>query len=201
MKAHPGWSCAWRPVTGATDLATGIDSPVRTPSSHSSSSTSQQAEVGRHEGADAERHHVTGHEVRHRDPARPPVPSDLGLLSDLGAEGRHRHLRPVLVEETQTDAEGDDHGDDHRVGAAPGQPRHQRRPEQKDQDRVSDLAEEDGGGAHLMRPSDVRPELSQPFRHLVGREPVGAAAQAREHLAGERPAASRSSSPDGARAR
>ena len=39
MKAHPGWSSAWRSVTGATDLATGIDSPVSTPSSHSSSST------------------------------------------------------------------------------------------------------------------------------------------------------------------
>ena len=39
MKAHPGWSCDWPSTTGATDLATGIDSPVSTPSSHSSSST------------------------------------------------------------------------------------------------------------------------------------------------------------------
>ena len=62
----------------------------------------QQAEVGRYQGADAERHHVAGHKVRDRDPARPSVPADLGFLSDLGAEGGHRHLRPVLVEEAQT---------------------------------------------------------------------------------------------------
>jgi hypothetical protein len=42
MKAQPGWSCGWRPARGATDLATGIDSPVSTPSSHSSSSTSSR---------------------------------------------------------------------------------------------------------------------------------------------------------------
>ena len=50
------------------------------------------------------------------------------------------------LKKPRPDAEGDDHGDDHRVGAAAGQPRHQRRPEQEDQDRVPDLTEEDGGG-------------------------------------------------------
>ena len=160
MKAHPGWSSGWRPVTGAADLATGIDSPVSTPFVALELVDLQQAEVGRNEVADAERHHVAGHEVRHRDPARPSVPANLGLLSDLGAERGHRHLRPVLVEEAQSDAEGDDHGDDHRVRAAAGQPRHQRRPEQEDQDRVADLAEEDSGGAHPVRAERVRPELA-----------------------------------------
>ena len=39
MNAHPGWSCGRRSETGASALTTGIDSPVKTPSSHSSSST------------------------------------------------------------------------------------------------------------------------------------------------------------------
>ena len=120
----------------------------------------QQAEVGWHEGADAKRYHVAGHEVSHRNPGHPSVPEGLGLVSDLAAEGGHRHFGPILVEEAQTDAEGDDHRNDHRVRAATGQPGHQRRPEQKNQDRVPDLAEEDGAGTHLMRTERVRPELS-----------------------------------------
>ena len=39
MNAQPGWSWCEGSVTGATALTTGIDSPVRMPSSHSSSST------------------------------------------------------------------------------------------------------------------------------------------------------------------
>jgi hypothetical protein len=81
-------------------------------------------------------------------------------VPDLAAEGGHRYLRPVLVEEAQTDAEGDDHRDNHRVSATTGQPRHQRCPEQKNQDRVSDLSEKDGGGMHPMGSERVRPELS-----------------------------------------
>ena len=54
------------------------------------------------------------------------------------------------LKKPETDAEGDDHGDDHRIGAAAGQPRHQRRPEQQDQDRVPDLAKEDGGCTDTM---------------------------------------------------
>ena len=160
MKAHPGWSSAWWSVTGCHRLG----HRHRLAGQHAFVALElvdlQQAEVGRHESADAKRYHVAGHEVRHRDPGRPSVPQDLGLVSDLAAEGGHRHLRPVLVEEAQTDAEGDDHRDDHRIGAATGQPRHQRRPEQEDQDRVPDLTEEDGGGTHPMRTERVRPELS-----------------------------------------
>ena len=85
----------------ATDLATGIDSPVRMPSSHSQLVDAEQAEVGRNERADAERHHVARHEVCDGDPARLAVPPDLGLLSDLGPERGHGHLRPVLVEEAR----------------------------------------------------------------------------------------------------
>ena len=81
-------------------------------------------------------------------------------MSNLAAKGGHRHLSPVLVEEAQTDAEGDDRRDDHRVRAATSQTRHQRRPEKKNKDWVPDLAEEDGTGTYPMGTERVWPELS-----------------------------------------
>ena len=120
----------------------------------------QQTDVGRYQNADAERHDVTGYEVRYFDPALPSVPANFGFLSDFGAERSHRHLRPVLVEEAQPDTQGDDHGDDHCVRTASGQPRYQGGDEQQDQDRVAELAEEDGRGVHPMRTERVRTELS-----------------------------------------
>ncbi len=107
-------------------------------------------------------------------------------MSDLAAEGGHRHFGPILVEEAQTDAEGDDHRNDHRVRAATGQAGHQRRSKQKNEDRVPDLAKEDGTGTHLTRAEGVWPELSQAFGHIVGREPIRATAQTRKHVVGRK---------------
>ena len=50
----------------ALDLTTGMDSPVRMPSSHSHSSAVSKAKVGRNEGPDPQRHHVTGYQLRDR---------------------------------------------------------------------------------------------------------------------------------------
>ena len=114
MKAHPGWSCGWRPATGAADLATGIDSPVSTPSSHSSSSTSSKRRSAgtrspmRSDTTSPGTRSVTGTRL-----ARPSLRTSASCRILARSDG-HRHLRPVLVEEAQTDAEGDDHGDDQR---------------------------------------------------------------------------------------
>ena len=102
----------------------------------------QQAQIGRHQSPDTQRHHVAGHQVRDRNPARASVPQHLGFVADLASQGFHGHLGPVLVEEPQADAEGDDHHDDHGVGATAGQRRHQGRAEQHHQDRVADLTEQ-----------------------------------------------------------
>ena len=143
MKAQPGWSCGRRPVTGRH----GLDHRHRLPGQDAFVALAlvdvEQAKVGRNEGPDAERHHVTRNEVRDGHPTRLAVPPNLGLLSNLSPERRHGLFCPVFVEEAEADAEEDDHGDDDGVGATAGEPRHERRPKQKEQDRVPDLAEED----------------------------------------------------------
>ena len=120
----------------------------------------QQAQVGRHQGPDTQRHHVARHQVRDRNPARASVPQHLGLVADVASQSFHGHLGPVLVEEPQADAEGDDHHDDDGVGATAGQRRHQGRGEQHDQDRVADLTEQHHAGTHPMGGECVRPELA-----------------------------------------
>jgi hypothetical protein len=142
----------------------------------------QQPQVGRDQIAQAQRCHVSGNKVHGRNPARLPVPADLGFLPDLGAEGSHRDLGPVLVEEAQADAEGDDHRDDQRVRTAPGQPRDKRRAEQENQDRVPDLAEHHGRHAHPVRAEHIGPELLQPPGGLRGRQAVRAGSQPGQHL-------------------
>ena len=170
--AHEG---AVRPVratlprrTAATDLATGSDSPVSTPSSHSSSSTSSSR---RSAGTSAPmRSDTTSPGTRSATGTRHgrPVADDLGVVADLGPERGHRHLGPVLVDEAQADAQRHDHGDDHRVGAAAGQSGHQRRPQQEDQDRVPDLAQQHRAGPHLVGGQDVVTEPAEPRRGLDG---------------------------------
>jgi len=56
------------------------------------------------------------------------------------------------------------------------------RPEQENQDRVADLAEEHVGRAHPVGAKRIRPELPQPLRSIVRREPICAASEPREHL-------------------
>ena len=46
------------------------------------------------------------------------ISHDLCVVPDLASESGHRELRPVLVEEAQTNTESNDHGDDHGIGAA-----------------------------------------------------------------------------------
>ena len=150
----------------------------------------EQAQVGRHDGPDAQCHHVTRHEFRDRYPARPAIPPDLGLMSNLSPKGRHGQLRPVFVEETQADAESDDHGDDHGIGAASGESRHQRRREQKDQDRVPELTEEDRCRTNPMRTECVGPEPTQSVRCFARREPFRTASETRKNLVGRKPCGS-----------
>ena len=150
MKAQPGWSCGTRPVTGRHGLDYGHGLPGQDAFVALALVDAEQAEVGRNERSDAERHHVTRDEVCHGHPTRLAVSPNLCLLSDLSPERSHGPFCPVLVEESEADAEQDDHGDDHGIGASAGQSRHERRPEQKEQDRVPNLAKKDGRRTHAM---------------------------------------------------
>ena len=150
MKAQPGWSCATLPRDGRHGLDHGHRLPGQNALVALALVDAEQAEVGRNESPDAQRHHVARYEVCDGHPARLAIPPNLCLLSDLSPKRGHGHFGPVLVEEAQADAEEDDHGDDHGIGAAAGQPRHERRPEQEEQDRVPNLAKKDGGCTHAM---------------------------------------------------
>ena len=94
----------------------------------------------------------------------------------------------------------DDHGDDHRVRAATSQPRHERRPEQEDQDRVPDLTEEarpwhapDAYRARSARTVATVPPHRQTRAHQAHSQGV------RAPRSGSKPAASpKSNSPKGA---
>ena len=89
-----------------------------------------------------------------------PSLQHLGFVADVGSQGFHGHLGPVLVEKPQADAEGDDHHDDDGVGAAAGQRRYQGGGEQHDQDGVADLTEQHRAGPHPMGGECVRSELA-----------------------------------------
>jgi len=120
----------------------------------------QQTEVGWHDATDAKRYHVAWHEVGHRNPDRPSVPEDLGLVSDLAAERGHRHLGRYSLKKPRPTLRATMTAMITAFRPATGQSRHQCRPEKKDQDRVPDLAEEDGGSTHTVRTERVGPEPS-----------------------------------------
>ena len=140
----------------------------------------EQTQVGRNQGSDAERHHVARHEVRDGNPTCLAVPPNLCLLSDLSPKRSHGYFRPVFVEEPEADAEEDDHGDDDRIGASAGEPRHERRPEQKEQDRVPNLAKEDRRRTHTMNGQRIRAKPTKSLLDLVGCEPFRAATKSGE---------------------
>ena len=74
MNAHPGWSCGSLPAAAAGRLG----HRHRLAGQHALVALQlvgrQQAQVSRDERADAQRHHVAGHQVRDRDPAPPARP-------------------------------------------------------------------------------------------------------------------------------
>ena len=110
------------------------------------------------------------------------VPPDVGFLTNLGTETRHSRLCSVFVEEAKAHAQGDDHGNDQGVRATTGQTRNERRAEKEDQDRISDLTEEDGRGSHPVRAESIRPKVLKPSCHLVGGKPIGATSHSMEHF-------------------
>jgi len=120
-------------------------------------------------------------------------------MVDLGPERGHRRLGAVLVDEAEPHAQRHDDGDDHRVGATAGQSGHQRRPQQQDEDRVPDLAQQHRPGPHLMGGQDVVAEPAEPRRGLDGRQARPAPARASTASPGAiRAVAARSSSTAGA---
>ena len=105
-------------------------------------------------------------------------------MVDLAPQGGHGRLSPVLVEEAQAHAQGHDHHDDGCVGPPARECREEGRTHEEDEDRVADLPEQDGAGAHPASAQGVRSELAEPVGRLDGREPVRVAGQLREHFGG-----------------
>ncbi len=94
-----------RPATGSVVLAAAIDSPVRTASSHSSWSASNEPHVGRDQIADPQRDDVAGHQRADVDLALAAVPPDQRLVVDVAVQRCDRARGAVLVDEPEPDAQ------------------------------------------------------------------------------------------------
>ncbi len=168
MKAHDGRSRAESPGPDASaDFSTGSDSPVRTASSHSSGSCLEQAHVGRHDVADAERHDVAGHEAGRRQPRSARRRASTRAVWRMSACSAATALaaRYSLTKPSPTLRRTID-GDDHRVDRIAGEARDGGGREQEDQQRVAQLAHQDPARRHPLHPQGVRPERAQPLRGL-----------------------------------
>jgi hypothetical protein len=75
-------------------------------------------------------------------------------------------LRAELVDEAEPDAEADDREDDHRVGVLADRECNSRRGAEEDQQRVAQLPDEDGQGAHVVGPNGVWAKDAEPRRGL-----------------------------------
>ena len=163
MKAHPGWSCCHPPGSSCNGFHHGHRFSGQDALVALALVDVEQTHVGRNQSSDAEYHHVTRYEVCDGDPTCLAIPPNLCLLANLSPKRSHGSFCPIFVEESEADAEEHNHGDDHGIGASAGEPRHERRPEQKDQDRVPNLAKKD---RH-------RRELDERQAHLIQTDEVG----------------------------
>ena len=163
MNAHDGRSSGESLAAAAAgDFSTGSDSPVSTASSHSSCVALEQPEVGRHDVPDAEGDDVAGHELAtsHRDlprrRARRALCGGCRACSAATAFAARYSLtkpRPTL---SATIAR-----DDRRVGRIAGQARDAGGREQQQEQRVAQLAHQDGESRHAADGQRIRAERAQ----------------------------------------
>ena len=185
MKAQDGRSRAESVGGGSAVFSAGIDSPVRTASSHSSAFASSRRRSAGTTSPTSSCDDVAGHEVGHVDdgwwPRRATTSAGGGCCACSAATAL---LGPVLVHEAQPDAERDDRGDDHRAGRVAGQPGHQGRAEQQQQQGVAQLAHQDvQGGGPPMR-DQVRAEAGQALTRLRAGQPARGGPEGVEDLVG-----------------
>ena len=131
----------------------------------------RQADVGGDEIADLQADPVARHELAHVDALLPAVAPHERLVADVRMQGRDRELRPVLVDEPEPDAQGDDEGDDRTVDGVAGQRRDRRRGEQEDEERVAELTGEHAPRRHPVGRQDVRAEGGTATVGVGGAEP------------------------------
>ncbi len=175
MKAQHGRSSPAAPAAASTFLVAGMDSPVRTASSHSSPWASRRrTSAGTRSPTRSATTSPGTRSVTSTSTGWPSRPHQ-GPAPDLVVQGGHRHLGPVLVEEPEGDAEADDHRDDHSVGGVAGQSRDPGAQEQQQDEGVADLTHQDGGGPDAVEPHHVGPHAGQPVGRVgAGQAPVGA---------------------------
>ncbi len=125
------------PGRAASCLSTGCDSPVSADSSTFSARQLDQPQVGRHDVAGLEQHHVAGHQLRRIDGVGPAAADHARLRAAIffsaaiARSARYSWTKPMMRVEHDDDDDGDgvlrladdagDHGrgdqhDDHEVG-------------------------------------------------------------------------------------
>jgi hypothetical protein len=142
----------------------------------------KQPDVGRHDVADTQRHHVAGHQLRDVDVPLVPVPPDHGLTPDPLVQLLHRHGGAVLVDKAEPHAQRHDDRDDDGIGGIAGQAGNPGRRQQQEQQGVTELAPEHGQGTHPVQANDVGPISPEPAGRFGGGQAGVAAAEPFQHL-------------------
>ena len=110
--------------TASAVFSTGIDSPVSTASSHSSSVGLEQANVGGNDVADRQLQRSPGTSAVTSTRCGTPSRIDQRGVPDLRVQRLDRLLGPELVHEAEADRQRDDHADDDGVARIAGEARH-----------------------------------------------------------------------------
>ena len=114
-RARRGGRPPSRSEVGSTVLAADIDSPVSTPSSHSSWFASMSRTSAGTRSPTLRLDDVAWHQLAHVEALWRAVAPDQGLVVDVGVQRGDRELGAVLVDEAEPDAQDDDRGDDRAV--------------------------------------------------------------------------------------
>ena len=192
MNAHDGRSSGESPSGRASAvLAASCDSPVSTDSSHSSSCAASRR---RSAGTTSPTRRCTtspGTISVTFDLDRLPVALDEREVPDLGVQRLDRLLRPVLVEEAQSDAHRHDPADDQRLRAIAHDGRDDGREQEQAEEIAAHLADEDREGADTTGAQDVRPVQGKtPTRLFAGQSRLDGAETgqnvSRRHFRGRR---------------
>jgi TOTE conflict system, Archaeo-Eukaryotic Primase domain len=129
----------------------------------------QQPQVGRHDLAELHVDHVAGDQVGDVHGAGVPVADHQAAVADTGVQRLGSLLRAVLVAEPQAHRSGEDDADDHGVGRLAEERRRHRGHRQQEQQRRTELADEDGQRPGMVRPHGVGAGEREPPPPPTGR--------------------------------
>ena len=144
----------------------------------------EQAQVGGHHVADADADDVARYELGHVDDVSGPLPQRDDRVPELRVQRVDSARGAVLAHEPEPDTEPADQEDDDRVRPLAEERRRDRRSEEQEQERVPQLADEDGDRPGAVAAQRVRPDALEACSRFRRREPVAARIEGAQHVLG-----------------